>query len=311
MYNYNAKPINDQVLIISLVSTIILLLILLVSFKVFPKKIVKENQRKCESEKYEKAVQSHKKVYTGVSQGKEEVYLYTSDDFTDNGTIDSVKKYLQSKKITDPLASYSDILDAVKNGFVISVYSMFAWAADGFLYNISFDKDYKPTWDIHNPTPAAAGERRGIFLFGVKPPENKSIFPPFNHGEHPISMIHPWYFDISSKWISAPEFPQVFYAEVKGGDGLVIFENAKILAKTNKLSIATREQITKVFSTDPDFYLDNKVGWGIDGKLYKTTDGTNVYGTKEGGVFFYGRKGVYDGLIVFPFSYRIKWSRWE
>jgi hypothetical protein len=65
MYNYNAKPINDQVLIISLVSTIILLLILLVSFKVFPKKIVKENQRKCE-----KAVQSHKKVYTGVSQGK-------------------------------------------------------------------------------------------------------------------------------------------------------------------------------------------------------------------------------------------------
>ena len=45
MYNYKAKPINDQVLIISLVSTIILLLILLVSFKVFPKKI---------NEKYEK-----------------------------------------------------------------------------------------------------------------------------------------------------------------------------------------------------------------------------------------------------------------
>jgi RsiW-degrading membrane proteinase PrsW (M82 family) len=46
MYNYKTKPINDQVLIISLVSTIILLLILLVSYKVFPKKVVKENQRK-------------------------------------------------------------------------------------------------------------------------------------------------------------------------------------------------------------------------------------------------------------------------
>ena len=46
MYNYKAKPINDQILIISLVSTIILLLILLVSFKVFPKKVVKEHQKK-------------------------------------------------------------------------------------------------------------------------------------------------------------------------------------------------------------------------------------------------------------------------
>ena len=306
MYNYKAKPINDQILIISLVSTIILLLILLVSFKVFPKKILKKSE-KCE--KYEK-------VYTGVSQGKEEVYLYTSDDFTDNGTIDSVKKYLQSKKITDPLASYNDILEAVNNGFVISVYSMFAWAADGFLYNISFDTDYKPTWDIHNPTPAVAGERRGIFLFGVKPPENKYIFPPFNHGEHPISMIHPWHFDLSSDWIDhhypTPRSPQVFYAEVNGYDGLVNFENAQTVAKTNKLSIATRDQITKVFSygNDSNFYLDNKVGWGIDGKLYKTTDGTNVSGTK-GGVFFYGIKLVYNGLIAFPFSYKITWSRWK
>ena len=47
MYNYKAKPINDQILIISLVSTIILLLILLVSFKVFPKKILKKSE-KCE-----------------------------------------------------------------------------------------------------------------------------------------------------------------------------------------------------------------------------------------------------------------------
>ena len=49
---------------------------------------------------------------------------------------------------------------------------------------------------------------------------------------------------------------------------------------------------------------------GIDGKLYKTTDGTNVSGTK-GGVFFYGIKEVYNGLIAFPFSYKITWSRWK
>jgi len=97
---------------------------------------------------------------------------------------------------------------------------MFAWAADGFLYNISFDTDYKPTWDIHNPTPAVAGEIRGIFLFGVKPPKNKYIFPPFNLGEHPISMIHPWHFDLSSSWMNShhprPDTAELFYAEVNG-----------------------------------------------------------------------------------------------
>jgi hypothetical protein len=330
MYNYKAKPINDQVLIISLVSTIILLLILLVSFKVFPKKIVKKSE-KCESEKYEKAVQSHKKVYRGVSQGKEEVYLYTASNFTDNGTIDSVKNYLQSKQITDPLASYNDILEAVNNGFVISLYSMFAWAADGFTYNISFDENYKPTWTIDKPIPSSEGIRRGIFLFGVKPPQNKYIFPPYNHDSPisiPVPMIHPWRFDLSSREFDmhgqtpSQLRPQLFYVELNGFgyNGLVKFEDAKIVANTNRISIANIDQIKTAFSYDKDsnFYLDNKVGWGIDGKLYKTTDGTNVSGT-EGGVFFYGIKEYYYNnihalqtrLIVFPFRYKITWSRWE
>ena len=269
--------------------------------------------------------------YMATLPSNMEVYLYTDNYFkstrTTNISLNTIQKYLDSIKITDQIASYQMLTDAVQNGFSIHN-DLWAWASDGNYYSYSEGSLKKSRYS------SDADYAAGVFLYGVK--LSASDYNCQNTGYNKLGVcIYPWsYMNRYSLFYPRlpgppqphpyPPQPEVYYTERQ--DGFLFDYPAVQKLKVNLdkgTTIATTDQIRsqlKMYVLNQSFYYPYKNGWASDGNLYKTDAKTltlSMINPKIGGVFLYGIKppeghvDINTNLIPFLFSYNYMWSKYD
>jgi hypothetical protein len=272
--------------------------------------------------------------YMATLPSNKEVYLYTDNYFntvrSTNVSLNTIQRYLNSIKITDQIASYQMLTDAVQNGFSIDD-DLWAWASDGNYYRYNLESSSPYYLDTY--TYSSGGDfAAGVFLYGVKPES-----PPYNCQNIVYNKlgacIYPWAYMNRYSLLNPPQpkplqphppHPEVYYTERQDG---ILFDYPAVQKLEVNLdkgtTIATTDQITsqlQMYRMNQSFYYPYKNGWASDGNLYKTDAKTLTLSTRNpkiGGIFLYGIKpaeGYVDTntkLTPFPFSYKYMWSKYQ